>query len=403
MIPPGHFLLVKSPVSFRARILAGDECRVQEESIRRPDGTWFTLFMPLAPPRRFLPLTLRIFAYEPDKCLRKSGDLLFLPPPDRVKTRLVFQRPTPEKSNLLFLGTNGRGGMTRASAFWGRLDSRYDALLAANLHPEVPEDRWIMLTRLRGWVVYQGYSRELKGELTERFEVLGLNQGCWRFFIPTGRGEHVVMTAAMEMKPAGNRMRIRFFREKNHRAEGCLDNEKPVRLILRPDVEDRSFHELTKAYTGPEKLFPESVKPTANGFLFSPHPDRCLRISMSSGGFTLEPEWRYMVLRQQDAERGQDGNSDLFSPGWLFADLKGGDETVLEAEILARREAEGVAWPMEEPPGATRTPAFEIMEQSLSHYVVGRGDLATVIAGYPWFLDWGRDTLIFARGPCRFR
>ncbi len=27
-----------------------------------------------------------------------------------------------------------------------------------------------------------------------------------------------------------------------------------------------------------------------------------------------------------------------------------------------------------------------------------RGDLATVIAGYPWFLDWGRDTLIVARG-----
>src|SRR5207249_9314098 len=31
-------------------------------------------------------------------------------------------------------------------------------------------------------------------------------------------------------------------------------------------------------------------------------------------------------------------------------------------------------------------------------FVVRRGEGKTVIAGYPWFLDWGRDTLICARG-----
>jgi predicted glycogen debranching enzyme len=39
-----------------------------------------------------------------------------------------------------------------------------------------------------------------------------------------------------------------------------------------------------------------------------------------------------------------------------------------------------------------------ILKTSLDHYVVKRGDLKTVIAGYPWFLDWGRDALIFVRG-----
>jgi predicted glycogen debranching enzyme len=34
----------------------------------------------------------------------------------------------------------------------------------------------------------------------------------------------------------------------------------------------------------------------------------------------------------------------------------------------------------------------------LNHFVVRRGDFRTVIAGYPWFLDWGRDTLIVTRG-----
>ena len=40
----------------------------------------------------------------------------------------------------------------------------------------------------------------------------------------------------------------------------------------------------------------------------------------------------------------------------------------------------------------------EALKQALDHYVVKRGALNTVIAGYPWFLDWGRDALIFARG-----
>ena len=38
------------------------------------------------------------------------------------------------------------------------------------------------------------------------------------------------------------------------------------------------------------------------------------------------------------------------------------------------------------------------LRQALELYVVKRDDLKTVIAGYPWFLDWGRDTFIFMRG-----
>jgi predicted glycogen debranching enzyme len=56
----------------------------------------------------------------------------------------------------------------------------------------------------------------------------------------------------------------------------------------------------------------------------------------------------------------------------------------------------------ERSPLETRTPAgltpAEVLEKALGHYVVRRGRLKTVIAGYPWFLDWGRDSLIFARG-----
>src|SRR5262249_18263403 len=40
------------------------------------------------------------------------------------------------------------------------------------------------------------------------------------------------------------------------------------------------------------------------------------------------------------------------------------------------------------------------LERSADAYVVRRGDGRTIVAGYPWFTDWGRDTFIALRGLC---
>ena len=76
------------------------------------------------------------------------------------------------------LGTNGRGAMARAHAHWDRLPSRYDALLAANLSPAVPEDRRILLARLRGWVVFQGFSQEIGPDCLDAFGFDFDSWGC---------------------------------------------------------------------------------------------------------------------------------------------------------------------------------------------------------------------------------
>ena len=39
-----------------------------------------------------------------------------------------------------------------------------------------------------------------------------------------------------------------------------------------------------------------------------------------------------------------------------------------------------------------------VLTHAMDDFVVRRGELKSAIAGYPWFLDWGRDTLIFVRG-----
>ena len=113
-----------------------------------------------------------------------------------------------------------------------------------------------------------------------------------------------------------------------------------------------------------------------------------------------------MVHRPADAERGLDPDSDLFSPGYFQAELEGGDRMELSAAVPdsprpARAPSESTAAPpfqacfeKEE----TFLEPIEDLTAALAHYVVRRGDFKTVIAGYPWFLDWGRDALIFTRG-----
>jgi predicted glycogen debranching enzyme len=198
---------------------------------------------------------------------------------------------------------------------------------------------------------------------------------------------------------------LSFFRHPADQLPNRLADSKPVSIILRPDIENRNFHASTKAYQGLEDQWPHTVTAFSNGFHFAPDADHHLKVQISAGSFTWEPEWLYMVHRPQDAQRGHDPDSDLFSPGYLSASVAGNQTVRLRADVGSKNDIaqqkptipHSTALPISAesngPATITRT-----LKTSLDHYVVKRGDLKTVIAGYPWFLDWGRDALIFVRG-----
>ncbi len=404
MVPPGFFLLITAASPFRVRIMAQKRCLAAEESLRSADGGFFALIRPLPVRSRSRRYSLDISVHEPDTTRHGRGRLLYLVPFAAETVRAVFKRPDLLGTERLLLGTNGLGGMLRAPVSWGRLYSRYDALLAANLNSEAPDDRRILLTRCRAWSVFQGTSQQIDDDCLDAFTAEAGSRGLWRFKTPTGQGQHTVICIGMEMVPGKNAVRMLFFREPAGDNPHRLADDKPVRLILRPDIEDRSFHEVTKAYLGAETSFPASVHPQKNGFDFQPSSDRTLSVRASSAAFTLEPEWYYMVHRPLEAERGLDPESDLFSPGFLEARLPGGGHLEITAAAGGRTVPEpfdpaALLSAMAEAfsSQAPRQPSA-VFQDALSHYVVRRRSLSTVIAGYPWFLDWGRDTLIFVRG-----
>jgi predicted glycogen debranching enzyme len=396
MVPPRHLLLIKAPSPFRVRLSENHTTLNAEKSMPDRDGNHFVLLPPFAGGASERPVTLSLAIYTPEQITHDKATLRALPNPDSVRVRTRFAQGDLHLAPRLFLGTNGRGGMCRAHAEWGALHSRYDALLAANLNPHHPEDRHIMLSRIRAWVVYQGYSQELRPDITDAFDVEPQHRALWRFHLPTGQGESVRMDVELKMLPGENAIRMAFRRQSSEAGGGQLADEKPVEVILRPDIEDRGFHDTTKAFMGPEEAFPNAVSVEEGGVCFSPDPSRTLRMTVSSGRFVREPEWRYQVYRASDANRGLDPDSDLFSPGYFTTRLLGDDAFVLEASVNGTEDSTATTNGMGDVPKSGNPE--NVWRSAMEAYVVGRGNFKTVIAGYPWFLDWGRDTLIFIRG-----
>ena len=405
MVPPDHFLLVRCDWPFRACITKIRPSAGWQSSLAATDNSHFVLFAPAPTHRSRRKTILRIRHYAPGNIEHAEAPLLFLAEPDQLKIRQTFTKNELADRSLLLLGTNGQGAMMRAFVQPGKLNSRYDALLAANLSPDHPEDRRILLTRCRAWLVYQGYSQQINGDCLTSFSTDGSGQGCWHYRIPTGQGQSVRLSMALKMLAGANAIRITYLRHPAGSDQSLLADRFPVRLIVRPDIENRSFHDTTKAFVGPENNWPAAVDAEASGFSFSPQGDHRLQIHAASGRFVSEPEWYYMVHRRLEATRGLDPDSDLFSPGYFSIDLEGGQRTRIDARAVRSNEIgsasdlpAGLTADREQWNSLPPKPPGDALQAAVSHYIVQRGAHKTVIAGYPWFLDWGRDSLIFTRG-----
>jgi predicted glycogen debranching enzyme len=197
---------------------------------------------------------------------------------------------------------------------------------------------------------------------------------------------------------------------------------------VRVDIEDRNFHWETKRNGGADHHFSANTRDLPqpqSGFAFTPSSDRSLRVVVDHGIYHSQPEWSENIPHPVEQSRGQTGSGDAYSPGWFEIPMSKGAEATLvvtadtaktEVELLERavgtlrstvapatesgdaastiRAGDPVSSPSVKPGDVFQ----ERLLQALSAFVVTRGTGKTIIAGYPWFLDWGRDTFIAARG-----
>lgn len=412
-IPPRHWLLIRDSMPFRATVvIVGEERHRHAESIQ-VGKEYVAAFAPrdsiqtLADGR----VLMERYGVTEEKAV---GHLRFLTNAPSFAPAILQNEQIADDAMVLL--TNGTGGMARLCVDVGRIKSKYDCALGANLHPGLPVDRHVFVKRLRIWINAGGFITPLNLQNLASFEVGP--PAVWRFLANAGdeRLVEVEMTADML---EGRNTTVFLFGPGAARSVAGTEMSKQnaksgrgieVRLIVRVDIEDRNFHTETHRSGGADHHFGTNCRPleTKAGFVFAPGHERELRVFSDSGFYHHQSEWCEKIEHPVEQSRGQIGSGDAYSPGWFDLPLRSGGTIALILTADATDPSRDV---MEEALQMRRTENNRAGERvgfadsfgaqlakAARQFVVRRGSGKTVIAGYPWFLDWGRDTMIAARG-----
>jgi predicted glycogen debranching enzyme len=399
-VPQNHWLLVRDASPFRATLAFGagqPQQHVQSIAVRdghvaffepgQPAGNAQLLLERYATAGVHIQAPIRFLASEPNLSSLLTGELS--PAADALEQPLA-------------LLTNGIGGMARLCVDFGAIKSKYDCLLAANLHPKLPVDRHVFVKRARVWANANGFISPL-----DIHNLVSFTPGppaVWRFNVNGGDGQTAELQITAAMVPGSNTTALLFSRPAGEKTTDDCD----VRLTVRVDIEDRNFHSETKRNGGADFHFSSHTHTLKEqqGFSFTPAEDRFLRVFATGGTYHPELEWSENIAHPVEQSRGQMGSGDAYSPGWFELPMpRGGSISLIASADAANPSPEaiqralGMSFSNKPAAAVSSDDVFgHTLTKAAKAFVVRRDEGITVIAGYPWFLDWGRDSLICARG-----
>ena len=126
-----------------------------------------------------------------------------------------------------------------------------------------------------------------------------------------------------------------------------------------------------------------------------------LHFAHNAAGVEAQGNWYYHFQYERERERGLDFEEDLNCPLVLRYDLAGTAFPALIASLTPHKISEVPVLQLHEIE-RRKVKGADLFERQLvaaaDQFVVAREDQKTVVAGYPWFADWGRDTMISLPG-----
>ncbi|MBD3389093.1 MAG: hypothetical protein GF416_08400 [Candidatus Altiarchaeales archaeon] len=165
---------------------------------------------------------------------------------------------------------------------------------------------------------------------------------------------------------------------------------------VRPLVNSRGFHEINPM----GREFNSSVH--GENILSAWDPDD--HLMFFSEAFTPQARgswYRNLKYRLED-ERGEQSIEDLFCPGVLSLEAGAGDSLRAEVFVAAGEDEQSTAEAFKSirPAGSPvlGSDSLSMLRWAGDSFIVDSGGYRTVIAGYHWFQDWGRDTMISLPG-----
>ena len=304
-----------------------------------------------------------------------------------------------------WLVTNGIGGFASGTV-GGANTRRYHGLLVAALRP--PVQRTLLVSSLDIIIDYHGRTFELASHeysdgtvnphgyrLLESFELEG-QIPLWRFTVADASVDRRIW-----MMQGSN---TTFLQLRLTRASA------PMTLRATPLCIFRDYHSQNRG-----ALPDYSIRGIERGFEFIAWPGATpCSVTASSGEFQSAPDWHWNVWHRLEATRGLDASEDLLQPGQFVLTLQAGDEVTFCCSSASKL-------PMT--PGASLSAAkarvaninqcidghqhpawIQQLAIAADQFLVRRprpgsnSAGSSIIAGYHWFSDWGRDAMIALPG-----
>ncbi len=338
----------------------------------------------------------------------------------RISRQQLESASYDELLSLEWLVTNGLGGYASGTitgvptrGYHGLLIAAFPAPLGRRLLFSHLSERLRLRdgTRIQlGGEVDQPGKRHLAdvGHLAE----FRLEQGLpvWRYEV-----EGLVLEKRVLLPHQQNTVFIRY---------RLLEGDTPVRLKLMPFAHHRP-HDAPVSSAPPDSFRFSQVDHKYELWCGTELPPLRLSVKAERSAFTVERTTIPEVFYRIEEDRGCDCHGLLWSPGYFRADLSRDAPVVLSAsteswEVMESLDADQ-AWDVEQQrrrhllasagQNAGDGLAAELVLAADQFLVtpVGRtvdatwvhaagGEARSVIAGYPWFTDWGRDTMISLEG-----
>jgi predicted glycogen debranching enzyme len=304
-----------------------------------------------------------------------------------------------------WLVTNGLGGYASGTVA-GVLTRRYHGLLVAALKP--PVGRTLLLTKLDETVTYLDQDYPLFANRwedkqfdpegyrhLERFHLEG-TAPIWTFALADALLEKRVW-----MHQGANTTYIRY--------DHCRGSH-PLALRIQAVVNHRDHHGNTRAGD-----FEMRVEPAPGGLRMAVGESEPFYLLSDGATVTPQHEWHTGYYLSLEDYRGLDALDDNLYAGLFEATLEPCQSLTLVASTEAeprldgqaacaeRRAYEAVLVERAKPGIDSASPAIEHLLLTADQFIVGRSlpgepEGRSVIAGYPWFSDWGRDTMISLPG-----